>query len=368
MPRKPHRQRPYESLHGETDRVEFGRASVLANGMIGVKPKKRTDLEKSAAIPNPAEAESDLYALNSLQLHRSQPLEQLSVQIPIEYLHDNLPPGARRRIGIPICGSPYIFSCPDEHVLRRIRKYYRRWQGFWDTFRDSEYVFWPIEAERGYFVTAIFHMDKGLVDDPNFDPDEDPNADIPRVQNPLFNIVHAWSVVDPQRGPTARKRVTRVRDRIERIFAAEGITFGPLSYMDQQVENGERRAMPWVPPLTTSDDWSSGIRLFALVRQLIQRVLDSYCTGTGHEEWFFAEPTCGWLNVDQVRHEMIGICAINTLEDMNWNARLAVECIEKITTVDFIGEFKAALLAPDNTGKHAYVPTSDAGGFPRRVP
>ncbi|KAI0456445.1 hypothetical protein F5B21DRAFT_467793 [Xylaria acuta] len=368
MPRPPFKKRRSEPKSGEIDKVEFGRACILVNGIIEEKPRSRIPLETSAIVPDPAEAENDLYALNMLQLHRGRPLEQLTVQIPMEYLHDHLPPDVRSKIGIPICGSPYIFNCPEGDFFRRIRKYYRRWQDFWDTFRTSEYVFWPIEAEKGYFVTAIFHMQKGLMDDPNFDPDEDPNADIPQVQNPLFNIVHGWSVVDAQRGATAEIRVTRVKERIRCIFAAEGITFGPLSYKDQQVEGDERRSMPWVPPPSAGEDWSSGIRSFALVRQMIQRILDFYCTEIGYEEWFFVEPTCGWLNVDQVRHEMMGICAMNVLDDMDWNARLAVEGIEHIVLVKGVDEFRAALLAPDDTEKHAYVPTSDAGGFPRRVP
>ncbi|KAI0188282.1 hypothetical protein EV127DRAFT_471283 [Xylaria flabelliformis] len=353
---------------GEVDNVQFGRGSILVNGMIEPKPPNKTRLEKSNAVPNPSVAENDLYALNSLQLHRGRPLEQLTVQIPIDYLRDSLPPGAKNNIGIPFCATPYIFNCPDEDADRRIRKYYRKWKEFWDNFRTSEYVFWPIEAEDGYFVTAIFRMQKGQVDDPNFDPDADPNAEIPQVQSPLFNIVDGWSVVDAQRGDPARRRVDRVKDRIERIFAAEGITIDPLSYKDQQVGEDERRSLPWVPPPSDDDDWSSGIRSFALVRQLIQRVLDFYCSETGYQDSFFDAPTCGWLNVDQVRHEMMSICAVNALEDMDWNARLAVECIENIHVEGVIGPYRADVLEPDDTDKHAYVPASDVNNPLRRVP
>ncbi|KAH8163394.1 hypothetical protein CIB48_g4850 [Xylaria polymorpha] len=366
MPRKA--QRRSQPLVGNTDNVVFGRATVLDNGMIGEKPSGRVTLERSDTVPAPAQAENDLYALNSLQLHRGRPLEQLTLQIPLEYLVDNLPPGARSQVGIPVGGTPYIFNCPDADVLRRIQKHYRRWPGFWDTFRDSEYVFWPIEVEGGYFVTAIFHMRKGMMDDPTFDAHGDPNVDIPQVPHPHFNYVEAWSVVDPQRGEASQARVTRVKDRIERTFEVEGITFGHLAYQEQYFPEREWRAMPWVPPPSDGDDWSSGIRSFALVRQLIQRVVDSYCNQVGYEPNFFIEPTSGWLDVDQVRHEMMGICAINALEDMNWNARLAVECIEEISTLASINPFRAALLAPDNADKHAYIPGTDRDGVPRRAP
>ena len=315
-------------------------------------------------MPSPEEAENDLYALNSLQLQRGWPLEPLSVQIPMEYLRDNLPPDAQKLLGIAICGSTYIFNCAEKNVDRRIGKMYRRWPEFWDTFRTSEYVFWPIETEKGYFVTAIFHMEKGLMDDPDFNLDYEISDDPPQVLNPNYTIVGGWSVVDPQRGVEGPNRRERVKDRIERIFAAEGIVFGPDSFMQHVGNNGERWSQPWVPPPNPDEDWSSGIRSFALVRQLIQRVLDTYCSQGRYEDDFFRKPTCGWINVDQVRYEMMGICAIHVIEDMGWNGRLAVECIQHITTVEGIPSFRAGLLAPYDNDKEAYIPESDINGNP----
>ncbi|KAI0101491.1 hypothetical protein GGR51DRAFT_574898 [Nemania sp. FL0031] len=368
MPRRPFRTRPFKPRVGKPDVPVFSRGTILDNGLIGEKPPSRASLEASRFVPDPEETENDLYALNSLQLRRGWPLEQLSVQIPIEYLRDNLPPGARDLVGIAICGTPYVFNCTEENLARRTYKMYNRWQAFWDIFRTSEYVIWPIEAERGYFVTAIFHMEKGLMDDPDFDTDENVDTDVPQVQNPRFGIVGAWSVVDAQRGVVAQERVTRVRDRIRRALEIQRIVFNPQSYQEHTAENGEQWSLPWVPPPNADDGWSSGIRSFALVRQLIQRILDSYCRGQGFNDAFFVQPTCGWLNVDQVRHEMMGICAINVMEDMEWNARLAVECLPRITTIEGIPSFKASALAPVDTDKRAYVPESDVDGQPRLAP
>ncbi|KAJ2977944.1 hypothetical protein NUW58_g7654 [Xylaria curta] len=238
---------------------------------------------------------------------------------------------------------------------------YNKWPSFWEFFRNFEYVFWPIETDRGYFVTAIFHMEKGMMDDPNVDPDEDLEADIPQVPDPRFGIVDAWSVIDPERGQAAQDRINQVKDRIQRIFTAEGIVFKVQSYKDQEVVGGVRRSCPWVPPPPNPEEsWSSGVRSFDLIRQLMQRVLNMYCNQRGYSEAFFTEPTCGWINVDQVRYEMMSMCAINTLDDMNWNARLAVEGIREITTLD--PEFRTTLLAPNDADKHAYVPASDIAG------
>ncbi|KAI0869027.1 hypothetical protein GGS24DRAFT_512579 [Hypoxylon argillaceum] len=368
MPRKPFKARPFQPSVGKPDVPVFSRGTILDNGLIGEKPLSKTAFETSRFIPPPKEAENDLYALNTLQLRRGWPLEQLSLQIPLEYLRDNLPPGVQNQVGIAVCGSPYVFNCDEDSVLRRARKMYRKWQAFWDIFHRSEYVFWPIEAERGYFVTAIFHMENGLVDDPDFDADGDPDAEIPQVQNPHFSVVGGWSVIDPQRGEAAQNRVARVIDRIQRIFEAEGITFDPESYQEHTTARGDQWALPWVPPPSEDDDWSSGIRSFALVRELVQRVLDLYCSDRTFEDNFFRVPTNGWLNVDQVRHEMMGICAVNAMEDMNWNARLAVECIQRITTVEGVPPFKASALAPVHAGKAVYIPESDINGVPETIP
>ncbi|KAJ3566854.1 hypothetical protein NPX13_g6979 [Xylaria arbuscula] len=363
-PRRPFKPRPYQPSVGRPDVPCFSRGTILDNGLIGEKPRGKGQLEASKRMPDPAEAENDLYTLNSLQLRRGWPLEPLSVQIPMEYLRDNLPPDAQKLLGIAICGSTYIFNCDEGNVDRRIGKMFRRWPEFWDIFRTSEYVFWPIEAAKGYFVTAIFHMEKGQMDDPDYDLDYELFEDPPQVPNPQYTIVGAWSVIDGQRGVEAQDQLERVKDRIERIFTAEGIVFRPKSFMQHVGKNGEKWNEPWVPPPSLDEDWSSGIRSFALVRQLIQRVLDTYCCQGHYDDDFFRKPTCGWINVDQVRYEMMGICAINVIEDMDWNGRLAVECIQRITTVEGVEPFRARSLAPYNDDKEAYIPESDVDSNP----
>ncbi|KAK5634061.1 hypothetical protein RRF57_009775 [Xylaria bambusicola] len=364
-PRRPFRARPYQPDVGRPDFPVFSRATILDNGLIGEKPRGKAQLEASRHIPSPREAENDVYALNSLQLRREWALEPLSVQIPIEYLRDNLPPDARKLVGIAICGSPYIFSCNHDVIDRRTRKLYRVWPEFWETFRTSEYVFWPIEVTKGYFVTAVFHMEKGVMIDPDYDPENDPFDSPPIVPSPEYSVIGAWSIVDGQRSEEAQERLEHVRICIEDILEWEGITFDDDAFMVHEGRDGEQWNEPWVPPPNPGEEeWSSGIRAFALVRQLIQRVLDTYCSQGEYSEAFFRQPTCGWINVDQVRYEMMGICAINSIEDMNWNARLAVECIESITTLEGHEPFRAGLLAPSNEEKEAYIPESDINGNP----
>ncbi|KAI0413290.1 hypothetical protein F5X98DRAFT_378873 [Xylaria grammica] len=353
MARKPLRGlRPLPFL-GQPERPVLSRATILDNGLIGKKNQNKRSLEGAREVPDPRATEDNLYALNTLQLRRGWPLEELSVQIPMEYLCDKLPPACQKMVGIARVGPLYVFNCDERDLERRIGKMFGTWREFWNVFRKTEFIFWPIEADKGYFVTAIFHMEKAMIDDPDFDPDADPDAAIPQVESRDFAIVGTWSVVDGQRGDAGQKRLRRVRERVELILAAHGIRFGEGSFMVHRGANGEEWNEPWVPPHDDDEAWSTGIRSFAIVRQMIQRVLDLYCYQGEYDDGLFREPCCGWINVDQVRYEMMGICAVNVMEDMKWNARLAVECIQEITCVEGLPPFKANLLAPYDNDKKA---------------
>ncbi|KAI0508698.1 hypothetical protein F5B22DRAFT_658990 [Xylaria bambusicola] len=356
----PPRRRPFRARQPDAGTPAdpiFGRATILDNGLIGEKPRSKTQLERSRHVPNPKDAELSIYTLNTLQLRRDQPLEALNVQQPIEYLRDNLPEDAKKLVGIARCGDYEIFDCEHHQLAERISQEYYLKPEFWETFRRSEYVFWPIEAERGYFVTAIFHMSN---DGDGLDRGWDRSIS--------YNMtIDAWSIVDGQRGEDAQIRLNHVKKCIEDILELQGFGYGDDAFMMQN-EGGEHWNEPWVPPPTPGEEhWASGIRAFALVRQLMQRVLDTYCSKGEYSEDFFRKPTCGWLNVDQVRYEMMGICAMNTIMDMDWNARIAIECIERIDTVEGLEPFRTELLAADDDGKAAYIPEYEPDGNPIAV-
>ncbi|KAI0596801.1 hypothetical protein F4775DRAFT_562813 [Biscogniauxia sp. FL1348] len=203
-----------------------------------------------------------------------------------------------------------------------------------------------------------------MTDDPNFDPTH-PAAIGSGLKKPLkvqsneYTIVEDWSVVDPVRSNEGTQREGRIKKRIQRLFAIEGLTFDRDSYREKKTAKG-KWPLPWVPPQT--DSWSSGLRSFALIRQLLQRIVDFHCTESGYNGSFFEEPTSGWLNVDQIRHEMMGYCAMNCIEDMDYNARIAIEVINAINSIEGISSFPANRLMPYNRDKSAWVPESDTNG------
>jgi len=320
----------------------YTRATILDNGLIGAKPANKTGIERNADIPDPTSTADDLYALNCLQLFREMPLEPMSVQIPMENVIDNLPKPLHLRVRIAPAGGTDVFGADVEGIDTVIKQTYENYDRLWNMFAACEYIFWPIEVATGHFVTAIFHLRQS-------------------------NVVESWSVVEPQRGEKGLKTVARVASVIQKMFAMKNIVVETDSYRDDSHKDPEEGfrpwSLPWVPPADYGEDdsqvWHSGIRSFALVRQLIWRVLDKYCKKEEHDESFWTEPTCGWLNIDQVRHDMMGICAVNTIYNMKWYARLAVECIERISTVEGVETFEASALAPVEEGKFTYLPGAD---------
>ncbi|CAJ2502104.1 Uu.00g049570.m01.CDS01 [Anthostomella pinea] len=332
------KKRPFKPDVGVIDEPVFSRASVLDNGLIGEKPPSQNGLTRGNGFRPPKEAENNLYALNTLQLARERPLEALNVLQPLLYLQDRLPETVGDQISILTPGPVNVFGGSEANFERRQLRLYGTDLEFWNSIKGAQYVFWPIQAEKGHFVTAIFHSLRGDEADPNFDETtKHLGRRERRVRAREYSRVEAWSVVDPVRSDQARARVTRVRDRIQRIFASEGsITFAPGSYKD------------------------SGIRCFALVKQMMQRITDFFCREEGYQEGSYWDPdTSGWLNVDQVRYEMMGVCAINCIIDMDWKARLSVELIGDITTTPPVKKFDAKKLGPDDSRLKPYVPKSD---------
>ncbi|KAI1340286.1 hypothetical protein F5Y15DRAFT_380141 [Xylariaceae sp. FL0016] len=348
--RKTPRPRPFIPEVGDVDRVVYSRASVLDNGLIGKKPRARTELERDAALPPPFMTEINVYAMNTLQLKRTLPCEPLSVQVPMEYVYDSQPFPVRQKSCICMAGVWQVFSgrVSQASFERRARRIYEHYDNFWARIRESEYVFWPIEAAEGLFVTAIFKLRRGVVRG---------DEEGVRERAPENNVVEAWSIAEPFHIESSQRMVQRVESRIKFIFALEGITFRAGSYQSYEDPEGEAYGAPWTPPQW--DLFSSGIRSFELVRQLLGRITDFHCNEQSYDSSFFDEPTRGYINCDRVRLEMVGMCAWGAIKDMNWGARIGIEMIQRITTVRGMGEFNADKLAEKRRYWRSYYPTVD---------
>ncbi|KAK6217731.1 putative NRPS-like protein biosynthetic cluster [Pestalotiopsis sp. IQ-011] len=196
-------------------------------------------------------------------------------------------------------------------------------QVFWEHVRQKEFVLWPVQSDAGIWSTIILHL--GMSKDADFDTVTD------------FAVVDASSA----------EKEARVVSRLGQLLDSGDMDF----HLAQQQHI-------WVPPQADEDSWESGIRCFELIRQLVSRLTDGFCNNQSFEwDQAFGPPTRGWLNVDFIRHEMMGMALERCNTILNYSCRYALEPIMDIRLEDGIN------LAPDclaqTAVKHAYIPGTD---------
>ncbi|KAH9908946.1 hypothetical protein F4778DRAFT_714698 [Xylariomycetidae sp. FL2044] len=321
-------QPPRESLPqsksavGNLELPQWQRSSVLSNGIIEPKSNGVRPIGAVTKVP----CAENLEALNKLQLTRASPLDGVQVRFPLEDVYRSRPKEVQDRVYLGRrFGYLYkLFDGTDERFQDLITKFFRvrgRRAGaaaraddhkeFFRNLRSREYLLWPVVANDGdKWVAVIAHLIKK--DKPNPDALANPlDASIPQtIPSNDFNHVDEWCVVDPGRSQSA---IQNVQTRFASILGADGITLNPTP-----------RQPIWVP--SVRDNFSSGIRVYALIKQLMDRITQSHCMEQPHGPSFW-DPTDGWLNVDEVRGEMQGRAAQGCLRDMKYTSRIAIEAM-----------------------------------------
>lgn len=242
------------------------------------------------SLPSDLNEVSDhLYALNDLQQKRDQPVDPSSLRFALRSLFLSLPKQVQSQISIPSATqSDALFGDNDLTLFRSLlsRHYagepgqqagHEEQHSYWRKIRQREYFFWPVLADQRGWLTIIMRLESSC-------------------RSKEFDTVAAFAIVDSCSDPAAQRRITRVEQRIRELFACGNITF-----------KSDAARKIWVPPQPEDSAWESGIRSFQLIRQLFQRITDNFCTHTPpSDDHLFNVPTSGWLNVDFIRHEMIG--------------------------------------------------------------
>jgi hypothetical protein len=338
------------SSQGTVNNVILARTSVLCNGEMATykrgtshHPSSRT----SSSLPGDLTTVNDhIYALNDLQYSRDTPIHCLGLHYSIVSIIRGLPESVINSIYvIPPTDSDDLFGTDHAASAAVIEKEYakvsfhpdheaepQRRRLLFEAIREREYVFWSInsEGDGDRWVTLIMHIEKS------------------KYSN-CFDRVSDFAIVDASRDPAAGVRVARVEARVRHIFALGDITFN---------ESALRRI--WVPPQEEDKGWESGLRSFQLVKQLLFRITDTHCKQLEYDDDHFFEATSGWLNVDFLRHEMIGLAAERCNDAVGWSCRYALEPIAGISDPDrSTDQFEAKCLQPVDDDKDAYIPDGD---------
>ncbi|KAI3329200.1 hypothetical protein HD806DRAFT_275684 [Xylariaceae sp. AK1471] len=322
------------SALGKPTKPYWARTNVLCNGQIGWKVGWELDMTYNATDPQRADLRpiadvvDDLNALNSLQIQRAKPLTPLEVKQPLRHVHSSLPKPVRARI---YTGDLYgsaggVFSCPDDEFPTRMKSVFQndiRADGelnendFFRRLRRTEWFLWDIEAEKGHWVAVIAHLYKKDIRNPNKRKFLH-NPDIPSViPSPHFNRIDQWCVVTARRSPQGDAMVGRVKQRLPEILKEGRIRIDKDSEIDPAI---------WVP--MDESNWSSGIRVYVLIKTLMHRVTEFYCGQVQHQQTFW-DPLPGWLNVDEIRAEMQGRAAQRCLAATGYRSRIAIEGVRR---------------------------------------
>ena len=366
------RKRP--RLQGHTgddsvgDQIEWVRTD---NGIITPRPSGRVERRKKG-IPEAVEAADNLYALNTLQQRQNSPCNDSILKYSLESMMSYLPTEVFNNIYIgEVPGEEEDFSdsVSDATFEANLES---RWPEMCDMFnytKQSPYLFWPINAGGGNYVTLIMVLGRNdnkmserikLLADPRRIHSEE-------LKKPVsWDEVVQWSVVDPKRGffdvhgrehdqigkDQHTARVERVCARVRRILGRGGIKWIDETEYMQSLEE-PRCSFPWVPPQT--DDWSSGFRSFALIKKQCEAVLEHHCAEEVWKDDIFWQRASGWLSPHAIRHEMMGLLAIGCIRDMQWRARIAIEPVHELDGIENQSAFAARLLRP-TTEVTAYFP------------
>ncbi|KAI8632497.1 hypothetical protein F5Y19DRAFT_492321 [Xylariaceae sp. FL1651] len=319
---------------GHIDKPIYARTNVLCNGQIAWKVGWELDLEYNKADPQKADlrpiidVKDDLNALNSLQIQRARSLTPIEVKQPLRHVHSCLPKAVRAQI---YTGDLYgsagdVFSCPDngfkskkKHVFGNEVRANRDliYNDFFRRLRRAQWFLWDVEAEKGHWVAVLAHLYKKDIRNPA--KRENPtDPDIPSViPSPGFNRIDQWCVVTARRSPEGNTMVDRVRKRLPEILKEGRVRFD---------KNSEINPAIWVP--MDESNWSSGIRVYALIKTLMHRITEFYCKQVPQQQSFW-DPLPGWLNVDEVRAEMQGRAAQRCLAATGYRSRIAIEGVRR---------------------------------------
>ncbi|KAI0976544.1 hypothetical protein F4678DRAFT_480092 [Xylaria arbuscula] len=326
-------------------RTGMNRTNVLetADGTVRIRERwPRKDKYKGPPdlpedFPYSLRVERCLDALQVLQFKRDEYLPPTTLAVPLQFLHDSLPYMVQRDVNIfqpvqnDLWGLKFDAELPKidkTEVEEFIEKH-------GETFVSRRYQFWPIDISRGdgsqlphwgLIVLQLLHR-SGYEDEPVV-PDD------PETQP--YNFVESFAIIDPEHGVAARELEDELTSFLHWLVPQMGVI------MDDKTA----REDAWVPPsaiaclppilnapqitkgITGGDNWSSGLRVFEMVRIFLDRITEHYCHSPHtHEPSFFWAPHSGWFNPDAVRSNMIGCAATMVNRAMNSTTRIAIEPI-----------------------------------------
>ncbi|KAI0975206.1 hypothetical protein F4678DRAFT_469840 [Xylaria arbuscula] len=258
--------------------------------------------------------------LSNLQLSHNAPISLCSIDVAVSHVWKCMPGNARRYLHIPPPNGPALWSDNEKAVAAMYKKidneiYHvplaedpdkSEYRGYADMKRRP-WIVWPLWVEDRWgsgWVTVISYSE---------------NTDETQY---LYNQLISYSIIDPRRSPDAdgNGRHGPVRDRIERIqnqllgfYGKAGIDTSAAEYKEVLCS-----PMPF-------DEVTSGERCFAVVKELVNQIIDWSTSGRNFCKVGTIKNMQKWVNPFQQRVELTGINAWILMASLEYDARITVE-------------------------------------------
>jgi hypothetical protein len=169
--------------------------------------------------------------------------------------------------------------------------------------KAKEYSIWPINTGGNHWVTVVLHKRRG--------PDRSDDNKQAWVR------ITEMAVIDSFRNSTTIKMV---HTQIRKLLEAGNFTFAPKY---------ERKV--WSP--LQRDSSSCGPRSYWCAKQFMDRISRLTEDDIDYHEGLWVDLS-GWFDEDFVRGEMIGRAAWDAVRAMDYNARVAIECVNRVRKHD----------------------------------
>jgi len=258
-------------------------------------------------IKAPEEGWPDISGLNNLQASNTQWLSDSAIEAAVREYHSGLAPDVQSWIDVtlPLINSEVFF--PGQQGEDALVKFiYRRRDRMYRAMKQKEYSIFPVNTQGNHWVTVVLHKELSA--------DTDAKGKGKGKNKKTYSRIGQMAVIDPFRDDG---RIALVTSRMESILrGAAGFQFS---------ENFSRTI--WCPH--QPDGTSCGPRSYWCAKQLMDRIQGFYESGYFYNERFWGDLS-GWFNEDFVRGEMIGRTAWAGVKAMGYNARLAIECVNRV--------------------------------------
>ncbi|KAI8624780.1 hypothetical protein F5Y19DRAFT_480269 [Xylariaceae sp. FL1651] len=292
-----------------------GQGNVMLDPEVGRWTSKRS-INGPPRLPQQYKFSQELLsvfdALQVLQAKRDQYLLDSTLKVPLDFMFNALPNMVRADVNIFLPEQDAFWAWPDDVSADtgdgvNSFAYYGR-----PRLLEKPFHFWPIdinqhEGRPPHWALIVLHLERSRGINPDWDglDSQDEFIDI----SDDFNVLQSYAVIDPDHGDEARDTEHDIIDKLLVILNVLGVMNAPQHASSDGREN-----------------WSSGLRVFEMIRVWLDRITESYCLNPRlYDERAFWRPHPGWFNPDSVRSNMIGMAATMVNRAMESTTRVAIE-------------------------------------------